>query len=72
MKVSGSEKLNNVLKSLKERDKNPTCVSTPKSWFFFSLKVKRALTSLDRERTLQSPGGEEQTTLKISLNKPHS
>ena len=55
MKASGSEKLNNVLKLVKERDKNPTCVSTPKSWFFFSLKVKRALTSLERERTLQSP-----------------
>ena len=48
MKASGSEKLNNFLKLLKESDKNPTCVSTPKSWFFFSLKVKRALTSLER------------------------
>lgn len=48
MKASGSEKLNDFLKLLEESDKNPTCVSTPKSWFFFSLKVKRALTSLER------------------------
>lgn len=53
MKAWGSEKLNNFLKLLKERGKNPTCVSDSKGMAFLLFEDWKSSHKL-RELVFQS------------------